>query len=205
MNFYKHHLGDYDGATSHLSWDEDMAYTRLLRAYYRREAPLPADLAEVYRLVRATTEKQKNAVLSVLKEFFTRDDAGIHNKRADEEILAYQAQSATNRRIARQRFVNDSSTKGQPNQNQIPDKDKATPPDGGPVWRESLSVLLDGGVSEKSARAFLGMLCRDYDEREVVEAVKASIGKANLTAYIRGVLRSAPRKGQGAVLKVAMP
>ena len=64
MNFYKHHLGDYDGATMHLSWDEDMAYTRLLRAYYRREKPIPAD--EAWRLARASTKPQKDAVSRVL-------------------------------------------------------------------------------------------------------------------------------------------
>ncbi|HZR03669.1 MAG TPA: YdaU family protein [Burkholderiales bacterium] len=87
MNFYKHYLGDYDGATAHLSWDEDMAYTRLLRAYYRREAPIPD--AEKYRLARASTKAQRAAVDSVLGEFFQRDGDVWRNKRADEEIAAY--------------------------------------------------------------------------------------------------------------------
>lgn len=131
MNFYKHHLGDYDGATAHLSWDEDMAYTRLLRAYYRREAPIPP--AEVYRLARAITKAHKNAVDSVLREFFTQADDGFHNKRADEEITAYQAQAKTNRRIAQgrkgQRTVDESpneplhesSTKHTPNHKPEPE------------------------------------------------------------------------------------
>jgi len=101
MNFYKHHLGDYDGHTAHLSWDEDMAYTRLMRAYYRREVPIPD--AERHRLTRATTAAQRKAVDSVLGEFFRLEDGAWHNKRCDEEIAAYQAQANTNRRIARQR------------------------------------------------------------------------------------------------------
>jgi uncharacterized protein YdaU (DUF1376 family) len=132
VNFYKHHLGDYDGHTAHLSWDEDMAYTRLLRAYYRREAPIP--VAEAYRLARASTSAHKRAVDAVLGEFFTKQDDGWHNKRADEEITAYQAQAETNRRIARQRTeqrtVNDSSTKRPPNhkpdtKNHKPEKEKS--------------------------------------------------------------------------------
>jgi uncharacterized protein YdaU (DUF1376 family) len=111
LNFYKHHLGDYDGATVHLSWDEDMAYTRLLRAYYRREKPIPD--GEKYRLARAVSRAHRAAVDIVLAEFFDLRDDGWHNKRADEEIAAYQAQADTNRRIAqqrnRQRTVNDSS------------------------------------------------------------------------------------------------
>lgn len=86
------------------------------------------------------------------------------------------------------------------------DKNKAPAKDAGPVWSECLTLLSTGGVSEKSARAFLGLMCRDYDEANVVEAVKASIGKANMTAYVRGVLRKGPRKGDSARPKdVAMP
>ena len=40
MNYYEHHLGDWAAATGHLTWDEDMAYTRLLRAYYHAERPI---------------------------------------------------------------------------------------------------------------------------------------------------------------------
>lgn len=69
LNWYKHHLGDYDSHTAHLSWDEDLAYTRLLRAYYRTESPIPA--AAAYRLTRATTIAQRAAVDAVLQEFFT--------------------------------------------------------------------------------------------------------------------------------------
>lgn len=89
LNFYKHHLGDYDGATAHLSWDEDMAYTRLLRIYYRLEKPLPVAMTEVYRLARATTKVQKVTVERVLREFFTEHADGWHNCRCDEEIAAY--------------------------------------------------------------------------------------------------------------------
>ena len=41
MNYYRHHIGDYDANTAHLTWLEDMAYTRLMRLYYRREQPIP--------------------------------------------------------------------------------------------------------------------------------------------------------------------
>ena len=101
MNFYKHHLGDYDGATAHLSWDEDLAYRRLLNVYYRLEAPIPKDPGATYRLVRALTKSQKEAVTSVLHEFFEERDDGWHNQRCDEEILAYRAQCETNRIVGR--------------------------------------------------------------------------------------------------------
>lgn len=90
MNFYKHHIGDYAKKTSHLSWDEDMAYTRLMRVYYATEKPLPADLAEVIRLARAKTKVQKAAVEQVLREFFDLTEAGWSNGRCDEEMEAAQ-------------------------------------------------------------------------------------------------------------------
>lgn len=119
-----------------------MAYTRVLRAYYRREKPL-ADHAEACRLCRAVTRSQKAAVQAVLSEFFTLEADGWHNKRADEEISAYQAQASTNRRIAQSRICkrivnepsnepcNESSTKRTPNQeplttNQEPEKNKGS-------------------------------------------------------------------------------
>lgn len=108
MNFYKHHLGDYDGATSHLSWDEDMAYSRLMRVYYRREKPIAHP--ERYRLVRAVSKLQRAAVDRVLAEFFTRTKGLWRNKRCEEELAAYHEQVVINRRIARERTVHEPST-----------------------------------------------------------------------------------------------
>jgi uncharacterized protein YdaU (DUF1376 family) len=103
VNFYKHHLGDYAAATTHLSWDEDCAYRRLMDQYYKREVPIPSDIKDACRLARATTPSQRKAVESVLKEFFTHDADGWHQKRCDEEITNASQQAATNRRIAEER------------------------------------------------------------------------------------------------------
>jgi uncharacterized protein YdaU (DUF1376 family) len=87
MNYYAFHIGDYAGATRHLSWDEDMAYRRMLDAYYTREAPLPADRRALYRLVGAGDKRQREAVDAVLAEFFTQDaDGGWRNQRCEEEL-----------------------------------------------------------------------------------------------------------------------
>lgn len=101
MNYYEHHIGDYDADTAHLSWVEDMAYTRLLRLFYRRERPIPVDVAEACRLVRATTREQKQAVAAVLKEFFELQDDGWHQARCDEEIERYQRRVDHNQRVGR--------------------------------------------------------------------------------------------------------
>lgn len=103
MNFYKHHIGDYAAATAHLSWDEDMAYTRLLRAYYQHEKAISADKRAIYRLARATSKQQREAVDAVLEEFFTLEEDGWHQKRCDEELSRANAQAEANRKVAAER------------------------------------------------------------------------------------------------------
>lgn len=103
MNFYKHHIGDYDADTSHLSWHEDLAYSRLLRLYYRSERPIPTDISQACRLVRAVSKQERQAVNAVLREYFRLHDDGWHNKRCDEELTKWAEQSDTNRRIASER------------------------------------------------------------------------------------------------------
>lgn len=102
MNYYPHHLGDYAAATTHLSWDEDMAYTRLLRAYYTAEKGIPD--ATRYRVARAMSRTQKQAVDVVLQEFFTLQDGIWTQRRADEEIAAYQDKQEKAKRSAEARW-----------------------------------------------------------------------------------------------------
>ncbi len=90
MNYYPFHIGDYLAATRHLSWEEDAAFRRLLDTYYTTEKPLPADLRQVCRLVLATAESQRQAVETVLGEFFQLTEFGWVNGRADREITEMQ-------------------------------------------------------------------------------------------------------------------
>lgn len=135
MNFYKHHIGDYAAATSHLSILEDGVYSRLLRIYYRDEKPLPSDLRAVQRLACARSEDEREAVTLVLEEFFVQEEDGWHSKRCDEEIAKANVQAETNRRIAeerearkRARFVqSDKTNRGESsNEASTSDKDEAS-------------------------------------------------------------------------------
>jgi uncharacterized protein YdaU (DUF1376 family) len=103
MNFYKHHIGDYDQATRHLSFVEDAAYSRLIRKYYAEESPLPAEVRKIERLIGARTKEEKQAVATILEEFFELQDDGWHNKRCDEELGRANAQAEANRKIAIER------------------------------------------------------------------------------------------------------
>jgi uncharacterized protein YdaU (DUF1376 family) len=86
MNYYSHHIGDYLSATAHLSLLEHGVYRRLIDVYYIHEAPLPADLKKVYRLVGARTTDEKAGVDSILQEFFIESPEGWIQQRCDREI-----------------------------------------------------------------------------------------------------------------------
>lgn len=86
MNYYPHHIGDYARDTSHLSMTEDGAYRRLMDICYSTEKPLSLDRAKVYKRVRAQSKIDRDAVDTVLEEFFEQRADGWHQKRIDEEI-----------------------------------------------------------------------------------------------------------------------
>ena len=102
MNYYEHHLGDWAAATGHLSWDEDMAYTRLLRAYYHHERAIPE--GQQYRLAKASTPAHRKAVDQVLSEFFELREGHYHQRRADAEVARYQDKQRKARESAQARW-----------------------------------------------------------------------------------------------------
>jgi uncharacterized protein YdaU (DUF1376 family) len=86
MNYYPFHIGDYASATQHLTEFEDLAYRRLMDVYYVSEKPIPLDRRQAYRLVRASSDAMREAVDTIINEFFTPEDDGWHHKRCDAEI-----------------------------------------------------------------------------------------------------------------------
>lgn len=97
MRYYKHNIGDYAQATAHLSMTEEGAYRRLLDLCYSTEAPLPADVTRVCRLVRATTRQERAAVEAVLAEFFDLTDDGYRQRRVERELVAMGSKVEANR------------------------------------------------------------------------------------------------------------
>ena len=89
MNYYPHHIGDYLRDTAHLTPLEDGIYRRLLDVYYASEKPLPPETQWVCKLVRARTTEEIDAVIEVLRQYFTKQPDGYRNKRCDEEIKAH--------------------------------------------------------------------------------------------------------------------
>ena len=87
MNYYKFHIGDYAGHTRNLSLLEDLAYRRLLDAYYLAEGPLNGSSTDVARSIGM--REHLDEVEYVLKSFFELVDGAWRNKRADAEIAHY--------------------------------------------------------------------------------------------------------------------
>jgi uncharacterized protein YdaU (DUF1376 family) len=108
MNYYEHHIGDYAEATAHLTFIEDATYSRLIRKYYATEKPLPMDVKFVQRLINARSKEERNAVISVLNEFFTLTDDGWRQERCDHEIARFKDRQIKARRSAEGRWQSSS-------------------------------------------------------------------------------------------------
>lgn len=91
MNFYPWHLGDYLSRTAHLEPMEDLAYRRMLDAYYLTEGPLPAAVNDVARLIRL--RDHIDLVNEVLNEFFSLGPDGWSHSRCEEELALYRAKA----------------------------------------------------------------------------------------------------------------
>ena len=102
MNYYPFHLGDYASHTGHLEPMEDLAYRRMLDAYYLRETPLPAPVPDVARLIRM--RQNVTEVEAVLNEFFLLTSEGWRHSRCDEEIAKMQdKQAASSEKVTHER------------------------------------------------------------------------------------------------------
>lgn len=88
MIYFRCYIEDYDSATAELTLIEDGVYWRLMRHYYKTEAPIPVGREAL--LARALSAAERKAVQSVLARFFEKRKDGWHNRRADREISVAQ-------------------------------------------------------------------------------------------------------------------
>ena len=94
MNYYQHHIGDFNNATRHLTRLERSVYRDLIELYYESECELPADKAAICRLILARSNEEATVVEQVLNEFFTETLNGYFHSRCDAEILKYKANNS---------------------------------------------------------------------------------------------------------------
>jgi uncharacterized protein YdaU (DUF1376 family) len=195
VNYIELHIGDYDKATAHLTGVEDGMYGRLVRRYYDTEKPLPADVKAIQRLVRARSRDERQAVETVLDEFFQLTSEGYRHGRCDEEIARYRAkrekaQASANARWAKNQSASernanasetDMRTHCEGNAHQSPvtrhqkDQDQKRPPEAASV--DPLKDAIDGGVEflgesgvgPKQARSVIGMIRKRVGDDTAVE------------------------------------
>ena len=98
MYFYNFNIGDYRGHTAHLTPTEHYIYRSLIDWYYLNERPMPAnDIDYIARVLMLKTDDERQALQSVLSEFFkvkklklTGDTVECyHHARIDNEIKNY--------------------------------------------------------------------------------------------------------------------
>ncbi|MGL4573853.1 MAG: YdaU family protein [Burkholderiaceae bacterium] len=111
MHYYKRNLGDYAKKAGRLSMLQHGSYTLLIDSCYDREQ-FPT-LEEAIEWTWASTTEEIEAVKFVLSRFFVLENGIYVQKRIQEEIAEFNAKSATNKRIADERYAkrNEKSTK----------------------------------------------------------------------------------------------
>jgi uncharacterized protein YdaU (DUF1376 family) len=173
MKHYPHHIGDFNGATRHLTRIERSVYRDLLDLYYDTEQPLNTDVALLCRRILANSNEESTAVKQVLKEFFTSAKLGWYHDRCEAVIYSYHQNtsqkalagkaSAEAKRLRKQQAM--AGTNGQ----QLLTKDKTAtsvaPPDGvsQSVWdefvahrkrkKETVSKLVVAGIQKEADKA----------------------------------------------------
>ena len=130
MHYYQFNIGDYTSHTRGLSLMEDLAYRRLLDAYYINERPFNGCSTDVAREIGMREYAEE--VEYVLDKFFSRNSEGEWlNKRAQKEINKYkkrkdaakaagEASGKARKNKGFERSFNDCSTDAEPTNNQEP-------------------------------------------------------------------------------------
>ncbi|WP_341237907.1 YdaU family protein [uncultured Limnobacter sp.] len=85
MNYYNRYPGDYSKDTQDLSLAEHGAFTLLLDHLYGTERVLPKNPVGLFRVCRAFTKEEQDAVLSVIRKFFIETEEGYTNSRFESE------------------------------------------------------------------------------------------------------------------------
>jgi uncharacterized protein YdaU (DUF1376 family) len=174
MHYYQFNIGDYVSHTRHLSPIEDIAYRRLLDAYYLSERPLNSGITSIARQIGLRDYEQE--VKIVLEEFFRLADDGWINTRADKEIAHFHSkieQASKAGKASAERRSNARSTDVQPTNNKEPltinhkpNKNTVAPPFGvtDSVWQDWLKL-------RKAKKAAVTQTAIDGIQREADKAM----------------------------------
>ena len=106
MNYYPKYPGDYLRDTGELTLAEHGAYNLLLDYYYSAKGrPFPKDRRRIYRLLRADTAAERDAVNTVLEAFWYETEDGWENQKANEVMQQVAVITEKRRQAALKRWA----------------------------------------------------------------------------------------------------
>ena len=93
MNYYQHHIGDFNNATRHLNLIERALYRDLIEMYYDAETAIDGrDFSRLARKLLCRSDEEQQALRFILGEFFEEDDGLYKQRRCERELEHYHAQ-----------------------------------------------------------------------------------------------------------------
>jgi len=98
MNFYPHHIGDFNNSTRHLTRVERSVYRDAIELQYDSETVLTKDFDRLAKRLICVSDEEKSALKAVLEEFFTLKEDGYMNERCFIEIEKYRANTSAKAR-----------------------------------------------------------------------------------------------------------
>lgn len=126
MNYYQHHIGDFNSATRFLTLVERALYRDLIEMYYDTEKAIDAsDFDRLARRLLCRTDEEKTALRFVLSEFFELVDNTYVQSRCEREIAEYHAKKEQQSKAGRASAEKRSNRKA-PSVNS-PNKENNTP------------------------------------------------------------------------------
>lgn len=90
MNYYSHHIGDFNSGTKNFTRLERWIYRDMLEMYYDIEKPLPSNFDVLCDELGVSSNEEKAAVSRILRRKFSLVDGNYCNDRCEYEILAYR-------------------------------------------------------------------------------------------------------------------
>jgi uncharacterized protein YdaU (DUF1376 family) len=164
VNWFKLYIGDYQRDTAHLSIVEHGAYLLMLQHYYATEQPLPTGKA-LHRMLRAQDKAERDAIDTVAARFWTQTEAGLVNRRADEEITKANTQADTNRAIAveREKRRREARNDARTDHESCSDRDTKAEPNQTPDTRERINTVSRGDSARRGARLDPGWVPSEID------------------------------------------
>jgi uncharacterized protein YdaU (DUF1376 family) len=179
MNYYSHHIGDFNSGTKNFTRLERWIYRDMLELYYDSEKPLPGDFDILCDELGISGSEEQAAVSRILRRKFDLVDGEYQHLRCEAEICAYQRAAEETQPVI---LANPTLTGLKANQepitkNQEPkEKVKTTVEPSGPTARvfQHWQTVMDkprAQLDAKRSKAIAGRLKDGYTPEQLCRAI----------------------------------